>query len=105
MAIVTSSLQIVGEEHKLRKTGKLASLTQVKEFWEFMLSPTKVTTLSPPQKPRPFPPDEDEDETSNSWAITALPRGHSPWRKVIYLLARMFICGLMMIFIADWFSL
>ena len=73
------SVQIIDLEHKLRKTGKLNTLAELKDFWDFMLSPIEPET-PPPPKPRPLPHpqsiQEEEEEYSDSWAITALPSEH-----------------------------
>ena len=75
--------QIVGLEHELKTEGKLRTLTDVKEFWEHMLAPTRESTATqpstlhrPPSTPFTVMEEEEEEEEegySDSWAITALP--------------------------------
>ena len=71
-------------EHNLRKSGKLNSLADLKDFWNAMLfSPTPTATpIATPTKENtpPLPPqvweEEEEEDYSPSWAITALPPEH-----------------------------
>lgn len=89
--------QIIGLEHELKVEGKLRTLTDLKEFWDNMLAPTRSTSAA---EPPPFAPplghgrpsstpftldeDEEEEEYSDSWAITALPRQHSCTPRKVY---------------------
>ena len=71
-------------EHELKSEGKLRTLTDVKEFWELMLAPTRQSTSTqpstlhrPPSTPFTLREEEEEEEGySDSWAITALPPQH-----------------------------
>ena len=74
----------MGLEHKLKTEGKLRTLTDLKEFWDHMLAPTRQSTATPPSAHLQRPPstpftlqEEEEEEYSDSWAITALPPQHS----------------------------
>ena len=75
----------MGLEHRLRKSGKLSSLADLKDFWNAMLfSPTPTATpikeSAPPLSPTVWEEEEEEEDYSTSWAITALPPEH--YRKV-----------------------
>ncbi len=66
----------------MRRSGQLRSLPELKEFWDFMLSPSLPPSPSPP----PHPPhrhthtieEEGEEEVGggHSWALTALSSEH-----------------------------
>ena len=75
-------------EHELKSEGKLRTLTDVKEFWELMLAPTRQSTSTqpstlhrPPSTPFTLREEEEEEEEgySDSWAITALPPQHGTY--------------------------
>ena len=70
------NLQIVDEEHRLRKAGQLQSLNDLKKFWEDMLSPLIPHTPTPTPGPTTHMCDDDDSDDegyTNSWALTALP--------------------------------
>ena len=70
------NLQIVDEEHRLRKAGQLQSLNDLKTFWEDMLSPLIPHTPTPTPGPTTHMCDDDDSDDegyTNSWALTALP--------------------------------
>ena len=83
-------IQIVGLEHELKVEGKLRTLSDLKDFWNHMLTPPSKPPSTrpashhrPPSTPFTFREDEDE-EYSDSWAITAIPpqRSNSSPRRV-----------------------
>ena len=76
----------------MKVEGKLKTIADLKEFWDHMLAPTRSTSEATPPPPSqlrplstPFTFDEDDDEEySDSWAITALPpqRSFTPKRVI-----------------------
>ena len=71
----------MGLEHELRRSGQLASLSELKEFWDIMLAPGPGLSQPQPSSSSQHPggveeEGEEEGEGGASWAITALPPEH-----------------------------